>query len=45
MGLDQAILRNKTGEIPEINQNGEFVKAKELIDLRKEYWLNWKNSK
>lgn len=41
MGLDHAILRNKTGEFPEINpENGEFVKAKELITLRKEYWLH-----
>lgn len=40
MGLDQAILRNKTGETPEINNKGEFIKAKELLVLRKEYWLH-----
>lgn len=40
MGLDHAILRNKTGEVPEINEKGEFIKAKELISLRKEYWLH-----
>ncbi len=41
MGLDQAILRNKTGEIPEIDsETGEFLKAKELLTLRKERWLH-----
>ena len=41
MGLDHAILRNKTGETPEIDpKTGEFIKAKEIISIRKEYWLH-----
>lgn len=40
MGLDQAILRNKDGRLPDIDDNGDFVNAKELIALRKENWLH-----
>lgn len=39
MGLDQAILRNKTGEKPVIQENGEWGETKEIISLRKAYWL------
>ena len=40
MGLDHVILRNSDGVLPEIDDDGEFVNAKELLVLRKQYWLH-----